>query len=103
MKSNISPCFPSVKTKETKKEIKTKTLSLIKLNQTFLKTKTCKSSSWDKSDHDQNSHVWLKCNKDPFLISIVEMFSSVLKLKKCFGTFLKSTTNKETKILLLNN
>ena len=59
-----------------------------------------KSSNWDKSDHEQNSHMWLKYNKDPFLISTVEMFSSALKLKKCFGTFLKSTANKETKILL---
>ena len=36
MKSNFSPCFPSVKPKETKKEIKQKALSFIKLNQTFL-------------------------------------------------------------------
>ena len=28
------------------------------------------------------------CNKDSFLISTVEMFSSVLKFKKSFGTFL---------------
>ena len=40
---------------------------------------------------------------DPFLISTAETLSSVLKFKKCLGTFLKSTTNKETKILPLNN
>ena len=33
---NISPYFPSVKIKKAKKEIKQKTLSFIKLNQTFL-------------------------------------------------------------------
>ena len=37
MKSNISLGFPSVKAKETKKEIKQKTLSFIKLNQIFKK------------------------------------------------------------------
>ena len=31
------------------------------------------------------------------------MLASVLKFENCFGTFLNSTTNEETKILLLNN
>ena len=109
MKPNItlackkSPCFPPVKTKETKEEIKPKALSFIKLKRTFPITITLKSSSWDKTDDDQNSYRWLKYNIDPFLISTVETLSSVLRFKKCLGTFLKPTTNKETKILLLNN
>ena len=63
MKSNTSLYFPWVKTKETKKEIKLKALSFIKLNQTFWITRTLKSLRWDKSDHNQNSHMWLKYNK----------------------------------------
>ena len=59
------------------------------------------SSSWDKSDDDQNSCRWLKRNTDPFLISIVETLSSVLRFKKCFSTFQKFTTIKEIKILIL--
>ena len=43
-----------------------------------------------KTDVDQNSYRWLKYNIEPFL------FSTVKTLKK-------STANKETKILLLNN
>ena len=85
-----------------KKEIKQKTLSF-KLKQTFPKTRTFKSSSWDKIDDYQNPYKWLKCNIDPFLIYTVETLSSVLRFKTCFSTFLKSTTNKETKILFSNN
>ena len=62
-----------------------------------------RSSSWDKSDHAQNSDMWLKYRKDTFLISTVEMVPSVSKFKECFGTFLKSTTKKETKILFWIN
>ena len=43
-----------------------------------------------KIDDDQNSYRWLKYNIEPFLISTDE-------------TFKKSTANKRTKILLLNN
>ena len=54
-----------------------------------------KGSSWDKSDDDQidddqNSERRLKYNIESFLIRIVE-------------TLKKSTANKRTKILLLNN
>ena len=56
-----------------------------------------------QSDNDENPCRWSKCNIDPFLISNVETRSSVLRFKKCFSTFLKFTTNKEIKILLLNN
>ena len=35
----------------------------------------------------------------PFLISTVETLSSVLRFKKCFGTFLRIATNNESKIL----
>ena len=50
-----------------------------------------------------NFYRLLKYNKGSFLISTVERLSSELRFKKCFGTFLKSTKNKETKIILLNN
>ena len=48
-----SPCFPLVKIKETKKEIKQKMQSFIKLKQTF-PNKTLKSSRRDKSDDEQH-------------------------------------------------
>ena len=59
--------------------------------------------SWDKTDDDQNSYRRLKYNIDPFLISTVETLSSVLRFKKCLGTFLKPTINREAKIPHLNN
>ena len=46
---------------------------------------------------------FIKFNIDPFLTSNAETPASVLRFKKCFSTFLKVTTKKETKILLLNN
>ena len=45
----------------------------------------------------------IKCNIDTFLINNIEKLASVLRFKKCFSTFPKSTAKKETKILLLNN
>ena len=36
----------------------------------------------------------------PFLISTVETLLSVLRFKKCFGTFLRFATNNESKILI---
>ena len=57
----------------------------------------------DDGDDDPNPYRWLKWNTDPFLISTVETFSSMLRFKTCFSTFLKSATNKETKILFLHN
>ena len=53
MKSNISLCFPSVKTKETnkKKIIRQKTLSFTKLNQTFLNNKDFKKFKRSKFSH----------------------------------------------------
>ena len=50
MKSNISLGFPSVKTKETKKEMKQKTLSFIKLDQIF--KKNFKKFKLRQNDHD---------------------------------------------------
>ena len=101
MESNIPRCFPSVNTKEAKQRNKTEVWS--NKIKPFLITRTLKRSSWGKSDHDENFHMWLNNNKDPFLISTVELFSSVSKSKKCFGSFLKSKTKKETEILFFKN
>ena len=55
MKSNISPCFPSVIRKENKRH-----QGLSNEIKPFWITRTLKSSNWDRSDHDQNSHMRLK-------------------------------------------
>ena len=89
--------FPwGCKTKETinRKEIKNNWRNKKEIIQNTL-TRTLKKSSWDKSDDDQNRYGLSKCNIDSLSVLLKRCW-------KCYSTFLKSTTNKETKILLIN-
>ena len=60
-------------------------VSFIKLKKPFPKTKTLKSSSWDKSDVDQNPYRYLKRNIDPFLICTVEALHQCWDSKSALG------------------
>ena len=59
------------KNKRNEKGIKTEDAYQIKSN-------LSEYLSSNKSDHDQNSHMWIKYNKDLFLISTVEMLKAFL-------------------------
>ena len=59
------------KNKRNEKGIKTEDAYQIKSN-------LSEYLSSNKSDHDQNSHMWIKYNKDLFLISTAEMLKVFL-------------------------